>query len=151
MARDSGVFGYFLGDLRRLRDLGAFGKSEWNPSKQNQITYGQSFLCICTAVSWSRWGSILDLLGSFSSIWVGDNVPGRILGNLNFGVLLVKKFKLRSAENIGYGCRNGSVSEKVQKFCERSILMKCSLLYRGLSRSIQFLIFQNFCMVFRWG
>ncbi len=30
---------------------------------------------------------MLDLLGSFSSIEVGDNAPGRISGTLNFGVL----------------------------------------------------------------
>ncbi len=37
---------------------------------------------------------------------------------------------------MGYVCRYGSVSEKVQKFGERSILMKCSLLYRFLSGNI---------------
>ncbi len=47
---------------------------------------------------------------------------GKISGILNFGVLQVKKFKFRNVENIGYGCRNGSISEKVQKFGERSIL-----------------------------
>ncbi len=74
--------------------------------------------------------------GLFGSIWFGDNAPGRISGTLNFGVLLVKKFKFRKAENMGYECRNGSVSEKVQKFGERSILMKCSLLYGGFSSNI---------------
>ncbi len=62
-------------------------------------------------------------------------MPGRISGTLNFGVLLVKKVKFRSVENIGYGC-NGSISEKVQKFGNGSILMECSLLYGGLSGNI---------------
>ncbi len=78
----------------------------------------------------------MGLLGSFGSIWVGDSAPGRIWGTLNFGVLQVKKFKFRSAENMGYGCRNGCVSEKVQIFGERGISTKCSPLYGGLSGSI---------------
>ena len=121
---------------------------------------------MCTAVSWSRWRSILDLLGSFTSIWVGDIAPGRILvkmkinfgsfglfyfnlswgyctrkdfGNLEFWGSSGKKFKFRRMENMGYGCRNGSISEKVQKFGKRRILMKYSLLYRGLSGNIWFL------------
>ncbi len=52
---------------------------------------------------------------------------------------------------MGCGCRNVSVSQKVQIFGKRSILMKCSILHRGLRGSIQFLIFENFYMVFRWG
>ncbi len=90
-------------------------------------------------------------MGSFGSVLVGDSAPGRIWGTLNFGVLQIKKFRFRSAENMGYGYRNGSVSEKVQIFGERSISMKCSLLYGGLSSSIQFLIFENFYMVFKVG
>ncbi len=78
-------------------------------------------------------------------------MPGRILGTFNFGVLKVKKLKFRSAENMGYGKRNGSVSEKVQKLGERSILIKYSLLLGGLSGNIQFLIFENVYIVFRWG
>ena len=53
--------------------------------------------------------------------------------------------------SMAYGCRNSSASEKVQIFGERSILMKCSLLYGALSSSIWFLIFENFYMAFRWG
>ncbi len=40
------------------------------------------YTCFLVNVLWSRYRSILD---SFGSIWVGDNVPGRILGSLNFG------------------------------------------------------------------
>ncbi len=40
-------------------------------------------------------------MGSFGLLWVGDSVPGRIWGTLNFRVLQVKKFKFRSAENTG--------------------------------------------------
>ncbi len=36
-----------FGDLRRLRDLGAFGKSEQNQSKQNQVTYRQGLPKVC--------------------------------------------------------------------------------------------------------
>ncbi len=39
---------------------------------------------------------------------------------------------------MGYGCRNGSISEKVQIFGEGSIIMKCSLLYGGLSSGTRF-------------
>ncbi len=49
-------------------------------------------------------------------------------------------------EKIGCECRNVSVSQKVQICGERSILMKCSILYRGLRGSIQFLIFENLFM-----
>ena len=81
----------------------------------------------------------MDLLGSFGSIWVGDNVPGRISGTLNFGVLQVKKFKLGMWKIwMEYECRSGFISEKVQKFGERSILMKYSLLYGGLSGNLIF-------------
>ncbi len=52
-------------------------------------------------------------MGYFGSLWFGDNVPRRISGTLNFGVLQVKKFKFRNVKNIGCGYRNGSVSEKV--------------------------------------
>ncbi len=63
-------------------------------------------------------------------------MSGRISGTLNFVVLQVKKFKFRNVENMGYGCRNGFVFEKSTKFGERSILIKYSLLYRGLSSNI---------------
>ncbi len=36
-----------FGDLRRLRDLGAFGKTKQNQSKQNQITYRQPLPKVC--------------------------------------------------------------------------------------------------------
>ncbi len=71
-------------------------------------------------------------------------MPRRILRTLNFEVLKVKKFKFGSIENLGYGCRNGSVSHQVQIFGERSVLKKCSILFGGLSSSIHFLIFKFF-------
>ncbi len=55
---------------------------------------------------------------------------------MNFWVSEVKKVKCRSAEKKGCECRNVSVSQKVQIFGERSILMKCSILYGGLSGNI---------------
>ncbi len=61
----------------------------------------------------------------------------------------VKKVKKGSAEIMGCGCRNISISQKLQIFGERSILMKCSILYGGLRGSIQFFIFENFYIVFR--
>ncbi len=69
------------------------------------------------------------------------------MSNLECLVSEVKKFKLGSAEKMGCRCRNVSVSQKVQIFGERSILMKCSMLYGGLRGSIHFLIFENFYMV----
>ena len=78
-------------------------------------------------------------LGFFGLFWFilgWDNAQGRNLSNLKFWVSEVKKVKFGSAENVGYGCTNGSVSEKVQKFGEKSILMKYSLLYWGLSGNI---------------
>ncbi len=53
-----------------------------------------------------------------------------------FGVLQVTKFKFKSMENIGYEYRNGTVSQKVQTVGEKSLLMKCSILYGGLRGSI---------------
>ncbi len=70
------------------------------------------------------------------------------MSNLNFWVPEVTKVKFGSAEKMGCGCRNVSVSQKVQIFGERSIIMKCSVLYGDLRGSIQFLTFENFCMVF---
>ncbi len=52
---------------------------------------------------------------------------------------------------MGCGYINVSVSQNVQIFGKRSILMKCSVLYGGLRGSIQYLIFENFYMVFKWG
>ncbi len=40
---------------------------------------------------------------------------------------------------------------KYKKFGEKSILMKCSIFLGGLSGNIQFLIFENFYMVFTWA
>ncbi len=74
-----------------------------------------------------------------------------ICQNLNFGVSEVEKVKFGSAEQIGCKCRNISVSQKAQMFGERSILMKCSILYGCLRGNIQFLIFENVYIVFRWG
>ncbi len=75
-------------------------------------------------------------MGSFGSFWVGDNAQERNLSNLNFWVSEVKKVQFGSAEKMGCECRNGSISQEVQKFGEGSILMKCSLLYGGLSSNI---------------
>ncbi len=108
-------------------------KSDQNESKRNQITY-RWHLPKVWPVLLLRWGSILDLSGFFGSICVRENATGKILGTLNFRVLSIKKFKFRSAENMGYGCRNGSASEKVQKFGERSILMKCRAKIQWLAR-----------------
>ncbi len=66
------------------------------------------------------------------------------MSNLIFWVSEVKKVKFGSTEKIGCRCINVSVSQKVQIFGERSILMKCSILYEGLRGCIQFLIFENF-------
>ena len=57
------------------------------------------------------------------------------MSNLNFWVSEVKKVKFESAEKMGCGCINVSVSQKVQIFGERSILIKC-ILYGGLRGSI---------------
>ncbi len=132
----------FLGDLRSLVRFVSFWKKrnwiKWNP-------YAGSSISMCTPVSWSKWGLIWDVLGSFGLFWVGDNAQGRNLWSLNFCVHEVRKFKFGSAENVGCGCRNGSISLKAQIFCKGSILMNCSILYGGLRGSIWFLIFKNFC------
>ncbi len=52
---------------------------------------------------------------------------------------------------MGNGCKNGSVSEKVQKFGERSILMKWSLLHRGQSGNTFDFWFLNFFTWFLGG
>ncbi len=57
---------------------------------------------------------------------------------------MVKKVKFGSVAKMGCGCRNVSISQKVQIFGESSILMTCSILCGGLRGSIQFLIFENF-------
>ncbi len=120
-------------------------KSEQAKSNHLQAAFTKSMY---TEVSWSRWGSILDLLGSFCSIQVGDNAPGRILGTLNFGVLWVKKFKFRSVENMGYGCRNSSISEKVKNLVKEVYWWNVVVVW---GFEWQHLIFENFYMVFRWG
>ncbi len=52
------------------------------------------------------------------------------MSNLNFCVSEVKKVKFGSVEKMGCDCRNDSVSQKVQIFGERIILMKCSILIK---------------------
>ncbi len=54
-------------------------------------------------------------------------MPGRNLSNLNPWVPEVANVKFGSVEKMGYGCRNISVSQKVQVFGDRSMLMKCSI------------------------
>ncbi len=81
----------FSGDLRWVARFESFWK-KWAKlvrAKSNHLQAGSS-KSMCTAVSWSRWGLIQDLLGSFGLFWVGDSAPGRIWGTLNFGVLEVK-------------------------------------------------------------
>ncbi len=70
------------------------------------------------------------------------------MSNLNFWVSEVKKVKFGSVEKMGCESGHVSISQKVQIFGEKSILMKCSILYGGLRGSIQFLIFEIFHMVF---
>ncbi len=64
------------------------------------------------------------------------------------GVFRSKSLNLEMQKIWGMDVEMGS-SDKVQKFGEKSILIKCSLLY--LSDNILFLIFENFYMVFRWA
>ncbi len=52
----------------------------------------------------------MELSGSFGSMWVGDNVPRRILGTLNFWVQEIKKFKLGGVKSSGHTCTDCSVS-----------------------------------------
>ncbi len=68
---------------------------------------------------------------------------------IDFWVSEVNKVKFGSAEKMGCECRNVSISQKAQIFGERSILKKCSILYGDLRGGIQFLISENFYMVFR--
>ncbi len=72
-------------------------------------------------------------LGSFGSFWVGEEGISQVQ---IFGFMRLKSFIFESVENMGYRCRNVSISQKVQIFCEGSILVKCGILYRGLSGSI---------------
>ncbi len=78
----------------------------------------------------------LGSFGLFGSFWIGDNAQGKNLSNLNFWVSEVKKVKCGSVEKMGCECRNVSISQKAQIFGERSILMKCSMLYGGLRGNI---------------
>ncbi len=72
----------FLGDLRWVARFGLkWAKSVRAKSKHLQAASSKS---MCTTVSWSRWGLICDLLGSFGSFWVRDNAWGRNLSILNF-------------------------------------------------------------------
>ncbi len=138
---------WFLGDLRWVALFGLkWAKSVRAKSKHLQEVSSKS---MCITDSWSRWGLIWDLLGSFGSFWVGDNVQGRNLSNLNFWVSEVKKVIFGSAEKMGCECRNVSISHKAQIFGERSMLMKCSILYGGLRGNIWFLSFEHLYMVFK--
>ncbi len=62
---------------------------------------------------------------------------------LNFWVFKSKSSNLEGWTN----WTNWSVSQKVQ----RSIFMKCSILYGCLNGRVQFLNFKNFYLVFGWG
>ncbi len=92
----------------------------------------------------------LGSFGIFGSIWVEENAPGRKMYILNFGVFQVKKFKFGGTENLGNALANWSIFQNVQIFGERSMFMKCIILY-GCWSGIKFLIFKIFYMVFRWG
>ncbi len=122
-----------LGDLRRLHHWRAlFEKVTEMVATKIKPPPGSVYMYTCFMVKMRiNFGSFR----LFGSIWVGGNVQGRILGSLNFWVLQVKGSNLDRLD----GCRNGSVSQKVQVFGERSMLMKCSTLCGGSRSSIHFL------------
>ncbi len=113
------------------------GSSESNWCKPNQSTYRQHLPKVCVQ---QFDGQDEDQFGIFWALLVhfglGIMYEEGVCQSLNFWVPEVKKFKFGSVEKMGCGCRNVAVSQKVQIFDERNILMKCSILYRGLRGSI---------------
>ncbi len=84
--------------------------NEPNQCEPNQSTCRQPLPKVCLQ-QFHGQGLIWDLSGPFGSFWIGDNVRGRNLSNLNFWVSEVKKVKFGSAEKIGCECRNVCISE----------------------------------------
>ncbi len=142
----------FSGDLRWLVQFGSFlEKASWISVSQIKSPAGRVFQKYVYNSLIVKMRVNLGSFGLFWFNWVGDNAWGRNSWSSNFRVYEVRKFKFRSVENMGFWCSNGSISLKVQIFCEGNILMKCSILCGGLRGSIWLLIFENFYMVFRWG
>ncbi len=129
------------------------GKTEPNQCDPNQITYRQGLPKLCVQLFHSQDG---DWFGIFWGCLVYFRL--RIVHQERFGELWILGFFMSKSLNLevqkicmGYGCRNGSICEKVHIFGDGSISMKCSLLCSSLSGGIQCLIFEYFYMFFRWG
>ncbi len=73
---------------------------------------------MCTAVSWSREISNLDLLGVFEFVWVKDNVGVRNLSSVHFQVFEGKKFKFLGSLNFGLCCTNQAMSQKDEVYID---------------------------------
>ena len=103
-----------------------------------------------TPVSWSRWGSILVLLGSFGSIWVGDHAPGR---KFKFWVLQVKKFKFESMEKWGMNIEIGLYLSLYKYLVKEAFLYWWNIaVVWGFERYIAFEFwFLKIFECFRWG
>ncbi len=102
-------------------NLGAFGKSEQNQRKPNQITYRQPSPKVCVHLFHCQdedqfW---IFVLFQFNLGW-GRCQEGfwevQILGFLRS-----KSSNLKVIENMGYECGNVSMSQKLQIFCETGI------------------------------
>ncbi len=79
-------------------------------------------------------------------------MPGRISGTLNFGVLWSKISNLEMWKIWGMDVEMAPYLRKYKNLLKEVYqLMKCSLLYGGLSGNILFLIFENFYVVFKWA
>ncbi len=70
---------------------------------------------------------------------------------LILGFFRSKSSDLEEPKIWGMDVEMGSNLRKYKFFGERSMLIKCSFLFVYLSSSIHVLIFNIFCVVFRWG
>ncbi len=138
----------FSDDLRRVAWFGLSWKSDPNQSNPNQSTYRQGQWKMCVHLF---YGQDEDQVLVFKTLLVQFGlgiVPQEGFWDLwILGFFWSKSSNLEVQGKYGVWMWNGCISEKVLKFGERSMSMKCSLLCQGLSGSIQFFIFENFCMV----
>ncbi len=88
--------------------------------------------------------------GSFGSTWVGDNVPGRILGSLHFGFFRSIHSNLKVLKMWGLKAEMGLYLRKYKYFV-KEVYQRYVVSCMGVwVVAFEFLIFENFKMLFWW-
>ncbi len=131
-----------------LRDLCS---NEPNQCEPNQSTYRQHLPKVCVQ---QLHGQDADWFWIFGALLVhfglGIICQEGICQIWTLGFLIIRS-NLEVQKKWGVNVEMSLYLRRRQIFDEGSILIKCSMLYWGLKGSIQFLIFENIYVLFRWG